>query len=137
MEQDSLNYNFGTLYPITQGEWEISLKSLAISYKKKSSTDPDPPNINTFLRLTCNYVESLSLSDTVSVSTESVLSIIHLKLKLGQNAFFNFSERDFFYVSSPKQKFQFKILKVDGTTLPDSLKKNLQFHVLVLFRRIS
>ncbi len=137
--EKTLTYNFGALYPVTSGEWELCIKTVAFSYQKLSPSDPDLPNLNKFVRLTCNYVESLSLdqSQTQSQASESILAILQLKLKGGQKHLIEFKNRDFFFVSSPSQKFKFFISNSDGSNLSDTTKKHLNVHVLLFFRRRS
>ncbi len=134
---EPITYNFGSLYPINKGEWELCLKTLAVTYRNSAAKDPKPPNLDKFICLRCNYVESLSLnaSQTQSISSESVLSILHFKLQPGQKKLYDFSERDYFFVSSPSQKFQFHLLNSDGSSLPDNVKKHLNVQALFLFRR--
>ncbi len=133
---EPLNYNFGVLYPITSGEWELCIKSLGIIYNQPEGRQPAPP-LDKFIRLSCNYVESLSLdsSETQSITAESILSLLHLKLKVGEKKIFEFCQRDYFFVSSPSQKLQFHILNSDATSLAKDIAKNLEVKLLILFRR--
>ncbi len=137
--EEKLNFNFGALYPVTNGEWEMCIKTFTVSYTKSSPSDPNLPNVDKFVRLSSNYVESLSFdeSQTKSVTIESVLAIIRLKLKDGQKQLLEFPQRDFFFISAPSQKLYFNISNSDGSPLNDSLKKHLNIQILVLFRRRS
>ncbi len=137
--KDPIKYNFGILYPITSGEWELSIKTVAVSYEKSSQTDPDPPNLDKIIRLTCNYVESLSFDETQTqaILKESVLSIMRLKINLDEQILLELPNRDFFFVSSPSQKLEFNISDLNGSSLSDTVKRHLNVEILLLFRRRS
>ncbi len=137
--EEPLCYNFGALYPVTSGEWELCIKTIGFSYEKSSATEPDLPNLNKFIRLTCNYVESLSLdqTQTQSQAKESVLAILQLKLNEGEKKLIEFENRDYFFISSPSQKFKVYISNSDGSSLSDTIKKHLHVHILLFFRRRS
>ncbi len=137
--KDCIKCNFGMLYPITNGEWELCVKTIAVSYKKKSQSDPNPPNLDKFIRLTCNYVESLSFDDsqTQPLVKESVLAILRLEVKANEKYFYEFPNRDFFLISSPSQKFQINISDTEGSTFNDTVQQCLNVEILILFRRRS
>ncbi len=105
--KEPLSYNFGSLYPITQGDWELCLNTIALFYTK-SKNPPDPPNINRFIRTTCNCVQNLAFehSQTQSSLCESVLALHRLKLKAGQKEIFNFSENIFFLCRNLRRNFK-------------------------------
>ncbi len=133
-----LTYNFGSLYPITQGEWELTVKTIGLHYKKSTRPGvPDPPNINRFVRISCNYVQCLSYDRTKSqiLTEESVLALNRLKLKAGQKEIFHFSYSDFFLISHPTQKFQINLCNSDGTILSPEISAFLNASVLIYFRR--
>ncbi len=138
--KDPVTYNFGSLYPVTQGEWELCLKTVAIFYEKAQPPSVDPPNINRFIRVSCNYVQSLYFVDeshTQSMVGESVLSLNRLKLKAGQKEIFHFNENNFFVVSEPTQTFEISSANSDGSSLPKEMADFLKVSVLIFFRRKS
>ena len=135
--KNPLTYNFGAIYPIKSGEWELSIKSVAVSFEQPSGTNPIPPNLDNFIRVSCNYVETILLdsSQTQSLTSESVLEILHVKLRPGEKKLFDFSNRDYFFVSSPSEKFQCNIENSDGSSLEETIKMHLNVDILILFRR--
>ncbi len=130
----NLSYNFGSVYPVTQGEWEMCIKTVAFSYKKEDSQTV-PPNVNRFLCFKSNYVDSLTYINSQTETSESVLGLIRLKIKPGEKVLNDFADRDFFCVSAPSQKFEFRVLNSDGSEIDETIKQYMHVQALILFRR--
>ncbi len=133
-----LQYNFGAAYAISKGTWEIAIQCVAFEYMRSSTRDPDPPPVNLFLYLSCNYVEDTRVltSDESSIQP-AVLSLIHLNIKSGEKKCFNFKNRDFFQVSAPTQRLVFYIRDEHNRTPPPAVQKKMNTTAILLLRRTA
>ena len=129
-----LSYNFGAAYPITKGNWQIAIKTVAFDYREQ----PTVPVLDLFLYLSCNYVEETRIHASEESSVEpAILSLLHVNMKGGEKKEFTFTNRDFFEVSSPTRKLMFYIRDEHNASLPQGLQEKLNITVLLLLRRIN
>ncbi len=135
--EEDLQYNFGSIYAISQGSWEIAIQCVAFEYMKSSNPRiPDPPPVNLFLYLSCNYVEDTrALISGESSVQPAVLSLLHLNIKSGEKKSFNFENRDFFQVSAPTQKLFFYFRDEHNRQLPTTVQQKMNTTVILLLRR--
>ncbi len=137
--KEDLSYNFGAIYPITQGEWEVSIQTVSFEYNKsRNKKIPDPPRINEFLYISCNYVENVNILANEERTVErSTLSVLLVDIAAGQKKHFPFTVRDYFHISSPSRKFILQVRDEHNEQLPDAVQNKLNITVALLFRRKS
>ncbi len=137
--QEDLQYNFGTVYPISKGTWELAIQSIAFEYLKSNDQQkPDPPPVDEFLYVSCNYVEGTRVFTSEESSIQpAVLSLLHIKIKAGEKKYFPFGNRDYFQVSAPTQKLEFYLKNEHNQRLPNVVEERLNVTVMLLLRRIS
>ncbi len=129
---EDLQYSFGAGYPITKGDWQVALKTVAFHYTEQPTVSP----LDLFLYLSCNYVEEIRILPSEEKSLEpAILSLIHINLKGNEKKVFSFAERDFFSITSPTKKLLFYIRDEHNNTLPRTVQENLNVTLLLLFRR--
>ncbi len=98
---EDLQYNFGTVYPITKGEWQVAIKHVAFEYSKNKVKTPVQRAIDSFLYLSCNYVEETFVyaSEESSVKS-SVLELLYVQLEAGKKQVISPPNRDFYHVGN-------------------------------------
>ena len=133
-----LMYNFGAIFPVTKGEWQLSIQTVAFEYMKSSDRRPDPPPINEFLYLSSNYVEETQiLSNEESSIKPVVLSLIHINLKPGEKKVIQFAVRDFFNISSPTKKLFLFLRDEHYEPFKNNIAEKLNVTIMLLLRRVK
>ena len=137
---ETLKYDFGRVQNITQGTWELSIKSIAFNLHKARAEDKKSPQFiqktfDQFINVYVNYCEGPIVEDTATALKPYCLSQIHLKLAIKQRRLYPYKTRDFFEVNNAKNSFELFFTDSEGEKLPEEVVKYISVHAHILFRR--
>ena len=133
-----LKYDLGRVENITQGSWELSIKSLAFTLHKAKETPPKVQKpIDEFINVYTNYCQGTIVENAETLLKPYCLSQLHLKLSIKQKRLYPYKSRDYFEISNATRTFEIFFLDQYGEPLKPEVAKHISVSANILFRRIQ